>query len=64
MSAKFTCQFTVNGDDWYDDDGVIADYSELVAARLDVVARKIRGYHDGGTIMDGNGNRIGSWKLR
>jgi hypothetical protein len=64
MPAKFTCQFTTDNDAFYDDDGNIADYSTLVANQIDEVSAKVRAGRTGGAVMDTNGNKIGSWKLR
>lgn len=64
MPAKFTCQFSTDDDAWYDDNGKIADYSAQVADHLDKVVDKVRAGHTGGAVMDINGNKIGSWKLR
>lgn len=63
MGAKFTCQFSIPDDNWYDDNGEIADYSTQVAETLRGIQRLVR-IRDGGVIRDVNGNKIGSWKLR
>ena len=64
MSAKFTCQFTLDTDAWHDEHGEIQDYSTQADAVLCKVIGRLHNHETGGVIRDVNGTKIGSWKLR
>ena len=59
MSAKFTMQFDMDNAAFGSD-----SYATTTASLLMHVASRVARYETGGTILDPNGNKIGTWKLR
>ena len=60
MGVTFTMKFDMDNAAFDDGD----DYATHAANMLVHVAHRVRQYKTGGTIVDVNGNKIGSWKLR